>query len=178
MRSSQSCSAPPTPSRAVLSYGLWRNEASGVHGWHSDCSSKLGGIDYAKRNIDTRHRGVRCRLHAVLLHRTERFAETVRQGCLRRRGREVERSHPPLRSRLLATRTEGGRPMQKLMLMLLVGIIGLAPAIAAAQVSSGAPGSTRPNSPLQGSGGPGTRPDYSGSETSPPGALGGPSGAT
>lgn len=68
--------------------------------------------------------------------------------------------------------------MQKLMLMLLVGIIALAPAIAAAQLSSGAPGSTRPNSPLQGSGGPGTRPDYSGSETSPPGASGGPSGAT
>jgi hypothetical protein len=68
--------------------------------------------------------------------------------------------------------------MQKLMLMLLVGIIALAPAIAAAQISSGAPGSTRPNSPLQGSGGPGTRPDYSGSETNPPGALGGPSGAS
>ena len=60
--------------------------------------------------------------------------------------------------------------MQKLMLMLLVGIIALAPAIAAAQVSSGAPGSTRPNSPLQGSGGPGTRP-----ETNP---LSEPSGAT
>jgi hypothetical protein len=68
--------------------------------------------------------------------------------------------------------------MQKLMLMLLVGIVALAPAIAAAQLSSGAPGSTRPNSPLQGSGGPGTRPDYSGSETSPPGASGGPNGAT
>jgi hypothetical protein len=68
--------------------------------------------------------------------------------------------------------------MQKLMLMLLVGIVALAPAIAAAQLSSGAPGSTRPNSPLQGSGGPGTRPDYSGSETSPPAASGGPSGAT
>jgi hypothetical protein len=52
--------------------------------------------------------------------------------------------------------------MQKLILMLLVGIITLAPAIAAAQVSSGAPGSTRPNSPLQGPGGPGTRPGYSG----------------
>jgi hypothetical protein len=67
--------------------------------------------------------------------------------------------------------------MQKLMLMLLVGIIALAPAIAAAQLSSGAPGSTRPNSPLQGSGGPGTRPDYSGSETNPP-ASREPSGAT
>jgi hypothetical protein len=67
--------------------------------------------------------------------------------------------------------------MQKLMLMLLVGIIALAPAIAAAQISSGAPGSTRPNSPLQGSGGPGTRPDYSGSETSPPPSRE-PSGAT
>jgi hypothetical protein len=67
--------------------------------------------------------------------------------------------------------------MQKLMLMLSVGIIALAPAIAAAQLSSGAPGSTRPNSPLQGSGGPGTRPDYSGSETSPaPSSQ--PSGAT
>ena len=62
--------------------------------------------------------------------------------------------------------------MQKLMLMLLVGIIALAPAIAAAQLSSGAPGSTRPNSPLQGSGGPGTRPDYSGSETEPAGGVG------
>jgi hypothetical protein len=68
--------------------------------------------------------------------------------------------------------------MQKLMLMLLVGIFALAPAVAAAQLSSGAPGSTRPDSPLQGSGGPGTRPDYSGSETSPPAASGGPSGAT
>jgi hypothetical protein len=69
--------------------------------------------------------------------------------------------------------------MQKLILMLLVGIIALAPAIAAAQLSSGAPGSTRPSSPLQGSGGPGTRPGYSGSETSPPPASpGGPSGAT
>jgi hypothetical protein len=67
--------------------------------------------------------------------------------------------------------------MQKLMLMLLVGIIALAPAIAAAQLSSGAPGSTRPNSPLQGSGGPGTRP-ATGSEMSAPGASGGPSGAT
>ena len=62
--------------------------------------------------------------------------------------------------------------MQKLMLMLLGGIIALAPAIAAAQH-----GSTRPNSPLQGSGGPGTRPDYSGSETNPP-ASREPSGAT
>ena len=68
--------------------------------------------------------------------------------------------------------------MQKLILMLLVGIITLAPAIAAAQLSSGAPGSTRPNSPLQGSGGPGTRPDYSGSETNPPAALREPGGAT
>jgi hypothetical protein len=68
--------------------------------------------------------------------------------------------------------------MQKLMLMLSVGIIALAPALAAAQLSSGAPGSTRPNSPLQGSGGPGTRPDYSGSETKPPAALSEPSGAT
>jgi hypothetical protein len=68
--------------------------------------------------------------------------------------------------------------MQKLMLILLVGIFALAPAIAAAQLSSGAPGSTRPNSPLQGSGGPGTRPDYSGSETSPAGASGESSGAT
>jgi hypothetical protein len=66
--------------------------------------------------------------------------------------------------------------MQKLILMLLVGIISLAPAIAAAQLSSGAPGSTRPNSPLQGSGGPGTR--LSGSETNPPAALSEPSGAT
>jgi predicted lipid-binding transport protein (Tim44 family) len=68
--------------------------------------------------------------------------------------------------------------MQNLMLMLLVGIIALAPAIAAAQVSSGAPGSTRPNSPLQGSGGPGTRPDSSGSVTNPPAASSEPSGAT
>jgi hypothetical protein len=28
---------------AVLSYGLWRIEALGVHGWHSGCSSKLRG---------------------------------------------------------------------------------------------------------------------------------------
>jgi hypothetical protein len=68
--------------------------------------------------------------------------------------------------------------MHKLMLMLLVGMIALAPAIAAAQLSSGAPGSTRPDSPVQGSGGPGTRPDYSGSETNPPPASSQPSGAT
>lgn len=68
--------------------------------------------------------------------------------------------------------------MQKLMLMLLVGIIVLAPAMAVAQLSSGAPGSTRPNSPLQGSGGPGTTRPSSGSEMSAPGASGGPSGAT
>jgi hypothetical protein len=68
--------------------------------------------------------------------------------------------------------------MQKLMLMLLVGMIALAPAIAAAQLSSGAPGSTRPDSPVQGSGGPGTRPDYAGSETNPPPASSQPSGAT
>lgn len=68
--------------------------------------------------------------------------------------------------------------MHKLILMLLVGIMPLAPDIAAAQVSSGAPGSTRPNSPLQGSGGPGTRPEYSGSETNPPAALREPGGAT
>jgi hypothetical protein len=52
--------------------------------------------------------------------------------------------------------------MQKLMLMFLVGIIVLAPTFAAAQVSTGAPGSTRPNSPLEGSGGP-----ASGTSTAP-----------
>jgi hypothetical protein len=67
--------------------------------------------------------------------------------------------------------------MQKLKLTLLVGIIALPPALAAAQLSSGFPGSTRPNSPLEGAGGPGAG-SASGSGTSTaPGASSGPSGS-
>jgi hypothetical protein len=68
--------------------------------------------------------------------------------------------------------------MQKLMLTLVVGIIALAPALAAAQVSSGAPGSTRPNSPLEGAGGPGAGPDSSSGTTTVPGASSRPSGSS
>jgi hypothetical protein len=67
--------------------------------------------------------------------------------------------------------------MQKLMLTLLIGIIALAPAYVAAQVSSGAPGSTRPNSPLEGSGGPGAGPASGSGTSTGPGAASGPSGS-
>jgi hypothetical protein len=68
--------------------------------------------------------------------------------------------------------------MQKLTLPLLVGIVALAPALAAAQVSSDAPGSTRPNSPLEGAGGPGAGSSSGSEKSTAPGALSGSSGPT
>jgi hypothetical protein len=59
--------------------------------------------------------------------------------------------------------------MQKLVPILLVGVVALTPTFAVAQISSGAPGSTRPHSPLKGSGGP---------ANNAPGNSSEPSGAT
>jgi resuscitation-promoting factor RpfA len=68
--------------------------------------------------------------------------------------------------------------MLTLLLTLVIGIVALAPGLAAAQVSSGAPGSTKPNSPLEGSGSPGAgSPSASGTSTTP-GASSGSGGAT
>jgi hypothetical protein len=66
--------------------------------------------------------------------------------------------------------------MQTLKLTLLAGIIALAPALAAAQVSSGAPGSTRPHSPLEGAGGDGAGSSSGSGTNSAPGGSSGPSG--
>ena len=65
--------------------------------------------------------------------------------------------------------------MRTLMLIALAGIMALAPTFAAAQVSSGAPGSTRPMSPLQGSGGPSAGPASGNGTSTVPGASGEPS---